>query len=67
MKNRLYPLIISIFIFIKLIDFILHNWGKEAILELVKNNGDVNSTFGLTDKEFEKQWEFYIKDKFWFL
>ncbi|MEB2777564.1 hypothetical protein SYJ56_19770 [Algoriphagus sp. D3-2-R+10] len=50
-----------------LIDFIVHQWGKEKLLDLIKNNGDINSTLGLTDVEFEKQWELYVKDKFWIL
>lgn len=50
-----------------IIDFIVHHWGKEKLLDLIKNNGNINSTLGLTDQEFEKQWELYVKDKFWLL
>ena len=42
-------------------------YGKDKLIALIKNNGDVSATLGLTDKEFEKRWELYVKDKNWLL
>ncbi len=50
-----------------LIDFVIQHWGKEKLLDLIKNNGNIKSILDLTDKEFETQWELHVKDKFWFL
>ncbi len=50
-----------------LIDFVIQHWGKEKLLNLIKSNGDIKSILDLTDKDFENQWELYVKDKFWFL
>ncbi|MEX2512139.1 MAG: hypothetical protein WD398_04475 [Cyclobacteriaceae bacterium] len=50
-----------------IVGFIIDHWGKDQLLELIKNGGEVYSTFGLTEKEFERQWERYVKDKFWIL
>ena len=50
-----------------LIDFIIKYFGKDKLIALIKNHGNVRATLGLTDKEFETQWGLYVKDKFWIL
>jgi hypothetical protein len=47
-----------------LTDFIINNWGREGLNNLIKNDGDILSTFGISVIEFENQWHQYIRDKY---
>lgn len=44
-----------------LADYIISRWGIEEMRELVKSNGDIEKTLGISTEEFEKGWREYVK------
>ncbi|MGB0937059.1 MAG: hypothetical protein ACPGTQ_06355 [Colwellia sp.] len=47
-----------------LTDFIISKWGQEGLVELVKSNGDIKTTFQKTVNEFEQMWLLFLQDKY---
>lgn len=45
-------------------EFILQKYGKELFVQLIKNNGDIQNTFNISEIDFEKQWELFVKTKY---
>lgn len=45
-----------------LADFIVSKWGQEKMVALVKSNGDIDSTLGVTVREFESAWLIFLQD-----
>ncbi len=41
--------------------FIVNRWGKPALVGLVRSNGDIPKTLGLTTADFEKQWRDWVE------
>jgi len=44
-----------------LIKFIAETWGKEKVLELLRVNGNIPATLGLSDTEFERSFYAYLQ------
>ena len=42
-------------------EFIVDQWGQEGLIELIKSNGNMESTLGLKDDEFMDTWIEYLK------
>lgn len=47
-----------------LIEFIETTWEEEGLLNLLSENGDVQKTFGLSEREFESRFYNYVKNNF---
>jgi hypothetical protein len=47
-----------------LLEFIIERWGMDKVIELVKTNGELQSTLGLSVNEFEESWHIFIKEKY---
>lgn len=47
-----------------MIEYIIDKWGMEGIRQLIKKNGDIKSTLGISEEEFEKGWHEFIREKY---
>jgi len=45
-------------------EFIIHKWGKEKYLELIKSSGDLQKVFNITDTDFETEWANFVNAKY---
>ncbi len=45
-------------------EFILHNWGQDLFIQLIKTNGNIESVLGISVSEFEEQWYEFVKEKY---
>jgi hypothetical protein len=43
-----------------LIDFIRNTWGKKAVINIIKQNGDIQRALSLSEAEFETQFYAYL-------
>ncbi|MBE3071668.1 MAG: hypothetical protein IMZ67_01720, partial [Acidobacteria bacterium] len=43
---------------------IVANWGLDGLVRLVKSNGNVSATLGLSVADFEAQWYAFLKAKY---
>ena len=46
------------------IEYILHQYGQEKLVELIKNYGSVSQVFGVTEDQFCKDWYDFVKQKY---
>ena len=47
-----------------IIEYILHQYGQDKLIELVKNYGSLPKTLGVTDDQFCKDWFAFVKQKY---
>lgn len=47
-----------------IVEFILELYGREKLLYLFKNQGNIQLSFGITEKEFSKNWFEFAKKKY---
>ena len=47
-----------------IIEYILSKYGQDRFINLIKNYGDLKSTFNLSDSQFCKEWYEFVKDKY---
>jgi len=47
-----------------IIEFILHQYGQDKLIELIKNFGDLSRTFKVTDDQFCKDWYAFLKQQY---
>lgn len=45
-------------------EFIINTWGKPGYISIIKSNGNIQSTFGITNKQFEEDWKVFVTDKY---
>ncbi|MBN2356426.1 hypothetical protein JXO59_09950 [candidate division KSB1 bacterium] len=43
---------------------IVRTWGRGALIDLIKTNGDIAGILGLSIKEFEDRWYLFVKDTY---
>lgn len=48
-----------------IIEYILAKYGQDNLIKLIKNYGNLHSTFNITDDEFCKDWYQFVKEKYW--
>jgi hypothetical protein len=46
------------------IEYILHQYGQEKLVELIKNYGSISKVFGVTEDQFCKDWYDFVKEKY---
>jgi hypothetical protein len=47
-----------------IIEFILEKYGRDKLIELIKNYGDLKTTLGVTADQFCKDWYEFVKEKY---
>lgn len=47
-----------------LVEFILHDWNRDALIQLIKNNGNTQTGFALTTEQFADRWYQFVKAKY---
>ena len=47
-----------------IIEFILHQYGREKLIDLIKNYGDLSKVLGVTGDQFCKDWYAFLKQKY---
>ncbi|HEV8505214.1 MAG TPA: hypothetical protein VGQ53_07445 [Chitinophagaceae bacterium] len=47
-----------------IIEYILSKYGKDNLINLVKNYGNLKSTFNIPDDQFCKDWYAFVKEKY---
>jgi hypothetical protein len=47
-----------------LAEYIVENWGMEALRELIRANGDVRTVLGTSVEEFEQGWHDWVEAKY---
>ena len=47
-----------------IIEYILAKYGQDNFIKLIKNYGDLHSTFNVTDDQFYKDWYEFVKEKY---
>ena len=47
-----------------IIEYILHQYGQDKLIELIKNYGSVSKTFKVTDDQFCNDWYAFLKQKY---
>jgi hypothetical protein len=45
-------------------EYIIQTWGKEKYIDLVKANGDIQSTLGVSVQQFESGWKEFVTKKY---
>lgn len=45
-------------------EYIVSEWGKSGFIDLIKDNGNIENSFGITVKEFENGWKEFLEDKY---
>ena len=46
------------------IEYILHQYGQDKLIELIKHYGNLSKTFNVTDDQFCKEWYAFLKEKY---
>lgn len=46
-------------------EFIVHTWGQETLVALIRADGDILRVPGITESEFLRQWMIYLRERFW--
>ena len=46
------------------IEYILHQYGQEKLVELIKNYGSISKVFGVTEDQFCKDWYDFVKQEY---
>jgi hypothetical protein len=57
-RQRIYPLGYTIG------EFIVEKWGYEGLRTLIQNNGNVSRSLGITQEEFDRQWQVFVEGKY---
>lgn len=47
-----------------IIEYILFKYGQDNLISLIKNYGNLETTFHVTDEQFCKDWYDYVKEKY---
>jgi len=47
-----------------LLEYIVLTWGMDAVIELIKNNGNLFNSLGLSTQEFELGWYHFVEEKY---
>jgi hypothetical protein len=47
-----------------LVEFIKAQWGISSVIDLMKQNGNIQKVFGKTNAEFETQWKQFVETKY---
>lgn len=47
-----------------LLEYVIETWGKDSVIQLIKSNGDIPATLGITFEEFESGWYQFVKEKY---
>jgi len=47
-----------------IIEFILEKYGRDKLIQLIKNYGDLKTTFGITADQFCEDWYEFVKEKY---
>lgn len=47
-----------------IIEYIIHQYGQDKLIELIKNYGSLSKTFGVTEDQFCKDWHAFVKQKY---
>lgn len=47
-----------------IIEYILHRYGQDKLIELVKNYGNISKTLGVSDDQFCQDWYAFVKQKY---
>ena len=47
-----------------LVEFMKASWGMPAVLELIRNGGDIPEAFGVSVAEFESLWKLFVAEKY---
>jgi hypothetical protein len=45
-------------------EFVVATWGQDGLLRLVRSNGQVQATFGVSVTEFEQRWYAFLQAKY---
>jgi hypothetical protein len=45
-------------------EFIVEEWGFEAVRQLVVSRGNLESTLGLSTAEFETRWRSFVEERY---
>ncbi|MFC1527526.1 hypothetical protein ACFL5D_02120 [Candidatus Neomarinimicrobiota bacterium] len=47
-----------------LLEYIIDTWGSNTVIELIKQNGNINTVFGTSVTDFENGWYKFIEEKY---
>lgn len=47
-----------------LIDYIISKWGRQKLIDLVLNDGDIEKILGISVITFETEWEKFVEDEY---
>ena len=47
-----------------LTEYIVQTWGMDAVIGLIKNNGNITNLLGISTAEFESGWYFFVEEKY---
>jgi len=47
-----------------LLEYIIDTWGMDTVIELIQNNGNLSTSLGLTNQEFESGWYQYAESTY---
>ena len=45
-------------------EYIIQNWGKDKYVDLIRSNGDVQSSLGVSVQQFEAGWKDFVTKKY---
>ena len=45
-------------------EFIINNWEKSGYISIIKSNGNVQNTFGITVNQFEENWKTFVTENY---
>lgn len=45
-------------------EYIITNWGKSGYVNLIKSNGDIQLTLGVSTQDFETGWKQFVQNKY---
>ena len=47
-----------------IIAYILHDYGKDELIQLIDSYGDLNKVFNLTEEQFSIKWHLFMTEKY---
>ncbi len=47
-----------------LLEYVVLTWGMDTVIELIKNNGNLSNSLGMTTQEFESGWYQFVEEKY---
>ena len=47
-----------------LLEYIIIEWSMDSVIYLIKTNGNISHSLGITEKDFESGWHEFVEENY---